>query len=217
MRRYCHIGILLLLGAASAFAADIAVLRNGFEIRHHRREQEGDMTRLYLGPGPDAGYVDVPTGEIVSWQHDNKPVLPSSDSAMAATTAGTPRTGASEPVTRQQLQDFVNAASNRQQVDADLIASVIKAESSFNPHAVSPKGAQGLMQLMPGTASRLGVEDPFHAESNIDGGTRYLRELLLQYNGDVAKALAAYNAGPNGSINTGEYRPIARPTPTSHG
>jgi soluble lytic murein transglycosylase-like protein len=81
-------------------------------------------------------------------------------------------------------------------LDPDLVNSVIHAESGFNSHAVSPKGARGLMQLMPGTANQLGVNDAFDPQSNVTGGSRYLRELLERYNFDLVKALAAYNAGP---------------------
>jgi len=90
----------------------------------------------------------------------------------------------------------VNEASGRYRLDPDFVSSVIKAESGFNVRAVSRKGAQGLMQLMPGTASQLGVSNAFDPKSNVDGGTRYLRELLERYNFDMVKALAAYNAGP---------------------
>ena len=90
----------------------------------------------------------------------------------------------------------MESASARYQLDPDLVNSVIRAESDFDPNAVSPKGAQGLMQLMPQTASRLGVADAIDPSANVDGGTRYLRALLEHYNFDLIKALAAYNAGP---------------------
>ncbi|HEY6305270.1 MAG TPA: lytic transglycosylase domain-containing protein, partial [Candidatus Angelobacter sp.] len=88
-------------------------------------------------------------------------------------------------------------ASSRHQLDPDFVNSVIKAESNFQPRAVSRKGAQGLMQLMPGTASQLGVADPFDPQANVEGGTAYLSQLLDLYHNDAIKALAAYNAGPN--------------------
>jgi soluble lytic murein transglycosylase-like protein len=94
------------------------------------------------------------------------------------------------------LNDVVNTASGHYRLDPDLVNSVIKAESGFNVHAVSRKGAQGLMQLMPGTASQLGVPNAFDPQANVEGGTKYLRELLERYNFDLVKALAAYNAGP---------------------
>jgi soluble lytic murein transglycosylase-like protein len=93
------------------------------------------------------------------------------------------------------LNNMVTGAGERHQIDPDFINSVIRAESGFHSNAVSKKGAQGLMQLMPGTASQLGVENPFDPNSNVEGGTKYLRELLEKYNYDPVKALAAYNAG----------------------
>ena len=81
-------------------------------------------------------------------------------------------------------------------VDYNLVKAVIKAESNFNPKAVSRAGARGLMQLMPATAAQMGVEDSFNPEENVHGGARYLRELLERYRGDAIRALAAYNAGP---------------------
>jgi hypothetical protein len=92
--------------------------------------------------------------------------------------------------------DAIAAAAQEYGVDAALVRAVIHAESSFNPNAVSMAGAQGLMQLMPGTASDLGVDNPFDSTQNIRGGAHYLAQLLKQFNGDERLATAAYNAGP---------------------
>lgn len=94
------------------------------------------------------------------------------------------------------LDDVVGRASRRYGVEVGLIKAVIKAESNFNPNAVSRVGAQGLMQLMPATARGLGVTDSFDPEQNVMAGTKFLKDLLARYSGNVDKALAAYNWGP---------------------
>jgi soluble lytic murein transglycosylase-like protein len=172
--------------ALPAFAADLAVLQNGFSIRHERREAVGTMTRLYLDASPQSGYIDIPSDQIASIEHD--------DSTPPGTTEQQPAPGQGIPGT--SIQDFVNAASEKHGVDPDLIQSVIRAESGFNPKAVSRKGARGLMQLMPATASKLGVANSMDPAANVDGGTQYLHEMLARFNNDLVKALAAYNAGP---------------------
>ncbi|MHB8484122.1 MAG: lytic transglycosylase domain-containing protein [Candidatus Acidiferrales bacterium] len=94
-----------------------------------------------------------------------------------------------------KLASVVNSAAKRNHVDPALVQAVIQNESAWNPNAVSPKGAFGLMQLIPSTAERFGVGNVFDPAQNIEGGTRYLRELLDRYHGDLKKSLAAYNAG----------------------
>jgi soluble lytic murein transglycosylase-like protein len=181
------------VAALPCFAAEVAVLKNGFTIQHQRREIIGDSTRLCVS-ADCANYVDVPTANI---DHYEAAPDPPAGKISPAPISSTPiLSSAFNPHPQTNLTDVVNQASGRYRLDPDLVNSVIKAESDFKTHAVSPKGAQGLMQLMPGTASQLGVPNAFDPQANVEGGTKYLRELLERYNFDLVKALAAYNAGP---------------------
>ena len=172
------VAALIFLASPSASAAEMAILRNGFAIRHERRETLDTVTRLYLLKAPD-NYIDVPAAEIVRFEAVDSPLPPTVRSAPDS-----------------DLDAVVSAASKRNNLDPDLVNSVILAESGFDPNAVSPKGAQGLMQLMPQTAARMGVRNAMDPAANVEGGTRYLGELLVRYHHDLSKALAAYNAGP---------------------
>jgi len=211
MRRLCSwlfgAGAIAILAvtALPCFAGEVAVLKNGFTIQHERREVVGDVTRLYVS-ADGASFVDVPTTDIDHYEEAPDPPVSASEPESAPGQSAALRSGSfvkggkggatGFPVPRSDLNQVVNEASGRYRLDPDLVNSVIKAESGFNVRAVSPKGAQGLMQLMPGTASQLGVPNAFDPQANVDGGTRYLRELLERYNFDLVKALAAYNAGP---------------------
>jgi len=192
---------ILAMAALPCFAAEVAVLKNGFTIQHERREVVGDVTRLYVS-ADGASFVDIPTAEIDHYEEAPDPPVSDSAPDSAAPRAGSfVRNAKNRPQgfpaqSYRDLNEVVNEASGRYRLDPDLVNSVIKAESGFNVRAVSPKGAQGLMQLMPGTASQLGVPNAFDPQANVEGGTRYLRELLERYNFDLVKALAAYNAGP---------------------
>jgi len=173
------VAALLFLASLSASAANMAILRNGFAIRHERREARETATRLYLGETPD-NYIDVPTADIVRFEELDSYLPPAVSSAPA-----------------RGLDSVVSAASKRNNLDPDLVNSVILVESGFDPNAVSPKGARGLMQLMPQTAARMGVQNAMDPAANVEGGTRYLGELLSRYHNDLSRALAAYNAGPD--------------------
>jgi hypothetical protein len=172
---------LLALSSAAAFSAERAVLRNGSVLRLDHRETRGAVTRLFMDRGTE-NYVDIPGDQIVRFEA--VPELPAVPVQVL------------DPVRTTSVQEIVTSASSRYGIDPDLILSLIRAESAFDPKAVSPKGALGLMQLMPQTATLLGVEHPMDAAANVEGGTHYLRDLLVQYNQNLIKALAAYNAGP---------------------
>ena len=178
----------------SASAAERVTLRGGAQFDCVRREAEGNKIRLYLGStsanttSENSNYVQVPADSVLSVQSipDPLPVSPTKSAASSSEAALTPA----------EMREMLSRAGSQHNIDADLLASVVKAESNGNVHAVSHAGAQGLMQLMPATATTLGVYDCFAPEQNIGGGTAYLDQLLKRYRDNIVLALAAYNAGP---------------------
>jgi len=183
------VAALALAGVTSpAFAAERISLTNGYEILCNHHAQFGSQIRLYLGSN-DSSYIDRSTEDIarIETVPDPPPTQSSSGSA------GTKIEAKLSPA---DLHEMLAAAGHRHNLDADLLASVVKAESNGNTHAVSRAGARGLMQLMPKTAADLGVDDSFRPDENVRGGSAYLNDLLVRYHDNIALALAAYNAGP---------------------
>ena len=188
--RLKSVALLLPLGllGAQALRAEYVVLRSGQRLTVTSYQLNGDKYRLQMA----GGSVEIAAEEVVAIEPEEvfTPV---------------PATPAMKPPYRE----LVEAAAARYNVDADLIKSVIAVESNFDPKAVSPKKARGLMQLLPETAARLGVRNIEDPQENIDAGTRYLRELLEKYNNNLALALAAYNAGPERIQRYGRVPPFA--------
>ena len=108
-----------------------------------------------------------------------------------------------------ELKDIIDECAEKYNIDNELIRAMIQVESGWDTHAVSNKGAQGLMQLMPRTSAMLGVTDPFDPVQNIEGGVRYISDLTDKYRGDIEKALAAYNAGP-ARIDSGNIPDVSK-------
>lgn len=142
--------------------------------------------------------------------HATKGATLSLAAAAASSNAGS--LPAAQPVlTAERLNELIKLTAERHRVDPELVRAVIRAESNGNPQAVSSKGALGLMQLMPGTALELGVKDAFSPQENMEAGVRYLQTLLQRYNGDLDRALAAYNAGA-GAVDRARGVPKYRET-----
>lgn len=177
----CALGLLALMTAAGpAFGGEYVVLSSGLKLRADRHEQSGSLIRLFY----NGGVTELPA-KLVSGFEEEEVVTPE---PVAAVIAPAVTTQAQDPKT------LVRDAAKRSGLPPEFVESVAQVESGFRPGAISPKGALGVMQLMPETARTLGA-DPRDTAQNIDAGTRLLRELLIKYDGDVVKALAAYNAG----------------------
>ena len=190
------VGIMAAL-AQAAHAAERITLRNGFEIRcDHHAEIEGRI-RLYLSSGED-NYIEFRAEEIAGIEKvpDPTPVPHSDAPATLKSSAVNPHSRQDAKLSPADLGEMLTRAGREHNLDVDLLASLVKAESGGNTRAVSRAGAQGLMQLMPATAKNLGVADSFKADDNVRGGATYLDALLTLYHDNLALALAAYNAGP---------------------
>ncbi len=185
------------------------------ERMHHAMERIDELNKRFAGMSPRRGHRDdqsfrqvlraaqgsaTTPGTTTSETTTNKPA-PSPLAAMAPAINTAPR-GA------ERYADLINRYASQNGLDPALVTRLIEVESNFDPRSVSRRGAQGLMQLMPGTAAELGVENPLDPESNIAGGTRYLADLLQRYGGNLTLALAGYNAGPTAVDRHGGVPPF---------
>jgi soluble lytic murein transglycosylase-like protein len=174
---------LLLLAAPAILGAQVVLFEDGRTMPVASAERQGDMVLLELEGG---GSLAVPAHRVTNWQELVKkepapPNLPVAESAW-----------------RREAGEFaalIGETAEKHKLDPALLTAMAQVESAFNPRAVSHKGASGLLQLMPQTAERFGVDDVFNASQNVDGGARYLKWLLERYEGRTDLALAGYNAG----------------------
>jgi len=182
--------------APAARAGERVTLRNGFEMRCDHHAQVEGRVRLYLSAGED-NYIEFAPQDIAEFETvpDPPPAPPPSSAEKSPTTS--PAKHPDAKLNPADLREMLVKAGHEHNLDVDLLASLVKAESNGHVRAVSSAGAQGLMQLMPGTASELGVKDSFEPAQNVRGGTAYLDAMLTRYHDNLAKALAAYNAGPD--------------------
>jgi len=175
--------VALLVFSYSALAGEYAVLSSGARLYADRHEIDGSQVTLYS----QHGSTQLDASRILRFEVEEQVASPDPPAPQAAAAASSPK-----PVEPRKL---VENAALKYGLPPALVQAVVKAESAYRADAVSPKGAIGLMQLMPATARDLGA-DPKVAEQNVDAGTRYLRDLLVKYDGHAYRALAAYNAGP---------------------
>ncbi|HUY93939.1 MAG TPA: lytic transglycosylase domain-containing protein [Terracidiphilus sp.] len=174
-----------------ARAAERVTLANGFSLTCNHHETVDGRVRLYTSTDAE-NYIEFPPADIASIASVPDPP-PAPDEQPAA---ANPSTARNAKLTPADLHQILSSAGHAHNIDVDLLASVVKEESGGNARARSRAGARGLMQLMPGTAAELGVEDSFQPDENVQGGSAYLDALLTRYRDNLALALAAYNAGP---------------------
>ena len=180
--------LLLLSSCLAASAGEYAILSNGFRIHADSHSLDGALVKLQT----PQGVIELPANSVSRFEREEYTPPP------PAPPAPPPTVAASEADREVTPQELVTRAAYRAGLPPAIVHSVARAESAYHPEAVSPKGAIGLMQLMPGTAATLNA-DPHDPAQNADAGAMYLRQLLEKYEGDphqVSKAVAAYNAGP---------------------
>ena len=182
-----------------ARAAQRVTLKSGFSFDCARSVVDGGKVRLYLfgQTGRDDGdFLEVSAASVASVETIPDPPVTVIAAAPAKTENAILAAAAEVNPTVAELGEMLSKAGAEHHIDAELLASVVHAESGGRARAVSRTGARGLMQLMPGTAAELGVADAFAAGQNVEGGTKYLDALLTRYHDNLSLALAAYNAGP---------------------
>ena len=195
-RFFITTGIMAALAALYPFAhaAERVTLHNGFDYLCDHHALVDNHIRLYLSAGED-NYIEFRPEEIAGIENlPDQPPTPKSDASAISTASQHSRQDAK--LSPADLGEMLTRARHEHNLDVDLLASLVKAESGGNSQAVSRAGAQGLMQLMPATAKDMGVADSFKPDENVRGGAAYLDQLLTLYHDNLALALAAYNAGP---------------------
>jgi soluble lytic murein transglycosylase-like protein len=178
--------ILMLALAAASSAGEYAVLTTGYRLHVDRHENEGENVKLYQR---DGGYTQLSASLVMRFEQELQDLTP------VAAPVAAPAEPPIPAVVKKDPRELVEAAARKNGLPPHFVHSVVAAESGYKPDALSPKGAIGLMQLMPATAQTYNV-DPHDPGQNVEAGAAYLRDLLVKYNGDARLALAAYNAGP---------------------
>lgn len=189
--------IFAVLGASAAEATDLVLFEDGRGIRVSGFELSDGLARLTLEDGSQLG---VPIGSIMAIERaidaeDPQPAEDPGRTVEAAALADDLRANEKWRAAAGRYADVIAAAADHNAIERALLAAVAKVESNFNPYAVSPKGACGILQLMPQTVKRFGVKNVFDVTQNIEAGARYLRWLIDRFDGRVDLALAGYNAG----------------------